>query len=339
MEQTSTATAAPEIAFYYPGPFWFSPGWVKSLLLFFDGVSLLVPAYMRDRPALMEPEMVLPLQEAGLLSLIEPEQAVDKNATEELASALAAVIASGALDPLAKDGSDFQELSWSRLGGYGDETLARMIFEELKARGLAKDTRDGVSIPLHPLVRALVLVLLAQILRPFGKARGYDLSPATDRSEMVGALRDLLNIESSPASGQVVTADLQAVGIDLSDVPLDEFLSFRQDNLKAFRTYSTSVRRFVRELSLTPEAERAREFAAREQEIKDIAESCRKTSKKNWKKGVRFALGASGAAWTATGGNLIGAALGLGGAILGLETSKKETGAYSYLFKARDTYA
>ena len=56
-------------------------------------------------------------------------------------------------------------------------------------------------------------------------------------------------------------------------------------------------------------------------------------------KGVRFALGMTGAAWTATGGNLVGAALGLGGAILGLEAVKKETGAYSYLFKARDTFA
>jgi hypothetical protein len=90
---------------------------------------------------------------------------------------------------------------------------------------------------------------------------------------------------------------------------------------------------------LIPEAERAREFADREQEIKDIAESCRRASKKNWKMGIRFALGMTGAAWTATSGNLIGAALGLGGAILGVEATKKQTGAYSYLFKARDTYA
>ncbi|HEY5989045.1 MAG TPA: hypothetical protein VIV12_22100, partial [Streptosporangiaceae bacterium] len=37
------ATAPPEIAFYYPGPLWRSGEWVKTLLLFFDGVALLVP--------------------------------------------------------------------------------------------------------------------------------------------------------------------------------------------------------------------------------------------------------------------------------------------------------
>jgi len=43
----------------------------------------------------------------------------------------------------------------SRLGYYGDDSLARMIFEELKKRGLAKDSEDKVSIPMHPKVRSL----------------------------------------------------------------------------------------------------------------------------------------------------------------------------------------
>lgn len=338
MNSHSALTGRPEIAFYYPGPFWYSAGWVKSLLLFFDGVALLVPAYMRDRPRDLEPEMVVPLQESGLLTLIEAETAVDKRATEELAAALTNVITSGALDSLARDGSAFQEFSWSRLGGFGDESLARMILQDLKARGLAEDTLDGASIPMHPLVRSLVLVLLAQILRPYGTDQGWDLSPATDRPEIVGALRELLNLETSPASGQVVTLDLQTVGVDLSDVPLEEVLSFRKDHLADFRNYSTSVRRFVRDLSLVPELDRPKELAARQEEIQDIAEACRRSTKKIWKKGAKFAVGITGAAWNASTGNLVGAAFGVGGAILGLDRTKAETGAYSYLFRARDKY-
>jgi hypothetical protein len=281
----------PEIAFYYPGPFWQSAGWIKSLLLFFDGVSLLVPTYMRDRPEQLEPEMVLPLQEKGLLTLIEPETAVDKVATEQLASALTNVIVSGALDQLAKDSSAFHELSWSRLGGYGDQGLARMIFEELKARGLARDTEDGVSIPMHPLVRSLVLVLLAQILRPYGQTQGWDLSPATDRPQLVGALQELLDLDASPAAGQVVTLDLQAVGVDLAKVPLDDVLAFRKEHHAEYRQYAASVRRFVRDLSLIPAPDRGLEFETRREELRSLAEAINRSSKKTWKRAARFRFG------------------------------------------------
>jgi len=49
-QQTPPDTVKREIAFYYPGPMWSSAAWIKNLLLFFDGVGLLVPAYMKDRP-------------------------------------------------------------------------------------------------------------------------------------------------------------------------------------------------------------------------------------------------------------------------------------------------
>lgn len=37
-------------------------------------------------------------------------------------------------------------------------------------------------------VGSLILVLLSQILRPHGEKLGADLSPATDRPQLVGAL-------------------------------------------------------------------------------------------------------------------------------------------------------
>lgn len=38
----TNSTEAPEVAFYYPGHLWHSGEWIKNLLLFFDGVGLLV---------------------------------------------------------------------------------------------------------------------------------------------------------------------------------------------------------------------------------------------------------------------------------------------------------
>src|SRR5207249_5476022 len=255
-ESVATNRSLKDVASYYPGPFWHSAGWIKNLLLFFDGVGLLVPSYMRGKPFELEPEMAHPLKREGLLHILEPETLVDRDATKQLATALSEVIASGALDPLGKKRSKFHDLSRSRLGGYGDVELARMILEELKRRNLANDSEDGVSIPMHPMVRALVLVLLSQILRPRGQDFGLNLSAATDRPELVGALRELLSLEAAPSAGQVVSLDFQTVSVDLTNVPLDEVLAFRKSHLAEHRKYATDVRRFVREMSLLSESER-----------------------------------------------------------------------------------
>ena len=68
--QPPEATGLPEIAFYYPGPLWYLSDWAKSLLLFFDGVALLVPAYMKERPEQLDPIMASPLRERGLLHIL-----------------------------------------------------------------------------------------------------------------------------------------------------------------------------------------------------------------------------------------------------------------------------
>src|SRR5262249_38693782 len=123
--------AISEFAFYYPNHMWLYADWVKSLILFFDGIALLVPNYMKRRPEEIDPAIVGGLKKHKLLKIIEPEKAVDKIATEKLAMAMTDIIASGSLDSLAKPGSGFHELSMSRLGYWGDEGLAKMIFEEL----------------------------------------------------------------------------------------------------------------------------------------------------------------------------------------------------------------
>src|SRR5687768_6903612 len=118
-----------ELAYYYPDPMWRSGDWIKNLVLFFDGVAILLPRYLREKPGRIDPAITAGLEEHGLLEIVEPEVAVDKAATEELGRALDGVIASGALDKLRDDDqSAFAALSMSRLGFYGDESIAKEIF-------------------------------------------------------------------------------------------------------------------------------------------------------------------------------------------------------------------
>ena len=206
----------PELAYYYPEWVWYNSDWVKNLILFFDGIALLVPNYMRDRPSFVDPAIVTGLQEHGLLTILEPETVIGQKATEALATAMADILASGALDKLAREQTKFHELSYSRLGYSGDPDLAKVIYEELRSRGLAKPSEDGVSIPMHPMVRSLILVLLAQFIRPIGRERGLSLNPTTDRPQIQEALAELLNLPTMASSGHVVSLDLQTVGVDVS---------------------------------------------------------------------------------------------------------------------------
>jgi hypothetical protein len=141
--------ALPEVAFYYPNPFWTSGSWIKNLILFFDGVGLLVPVYMQDRIDKSDPAIVAGLREHSLLHVFEPEKLVDKPATERLADTLVDIIISGALDPLVGEHTQFAELSMSRLGYYGDSGLSEMLHEELMRKGLARKSDDGVRAAHH----------------------------------------------------------------------------------------------------------------------------------------------------------------------------------------------
>jgi len=328
-----------DVAFYYPGHLWHRTDWIKNLLLFFDGVGLLVPEYKLGEPELVDPVLASPLRDEGLLHYLVADEVVDKDATEKLAEALADAITSGAFDSLSAEGTAFHEISKSRMGYAGDAGLANMLFEELKERGLARDSEDGVSVPLHPAIRYFILVLLAQILRPKGRSLGMDLSPITDRFRVVKALSEFLNLPNSPSAGKVVALDLQSVSVDLSSVPLDEVLAFRKENLTEHRGYMRLVRKFARELSLLPEADRILALNDRQSELADLASDLRTRSQAAWRTPASFAVGLTGAAWTAVTGDVLGALLGGAGAWLGLSGQPTEAGAFSYLFAAHDRYA
>jgi hypothetical protein len=329
----------PEAAFYYPGVIWRSANWVKSLALFFDQVALLVPDYMRDRPMALDPAIAAGLQDAGLLTILSPEALIDQAATERLAGSLVDIITSGALDDLPPS-SDFAELSWSRLGGVGDLGLAQMIFEDLRKRGLARDTEDGFSIPMHPMVRSLVLVLLAQILKESGPQVGLDLCPATDRPRIQAALGDVIGAVSTAGPADVVEVDLEFVAPDLSAVPMDELLDFRERHASEYRAYARGLREVVRDLRAADPGERESILTDRREALKDAAQDLKRGPLKDVAVKGALALGVlAGIAGIVEGSEVSGAisiAATAGGGIAG---RRRPPATYSYLFAARNQLA
>ncbi|MGH3608055.1 MAG: hypothetical protein ACRDRD_08210, partial [Pseudonocardiaceae bacterium] len=221
-----------------------------------------------------------------------------------------------------------------RMGGLGDPELARMVFEELEKRGLAKPSADGASIPMHPMIRSLYLVLLAQILREAGPGIGIELSPATDRPRVQAALVELLSAPTPRAgAAHVVTFDLEVVGPDLDAVPLDEVLGFRAAHGEEYRRYARRLREVVGELSTRPQEECGQILNDRRQELRDAADALRGEPMRRLTSIGSIALGIAGGVVTAVTGDLLVGVLSGGAAAAGMATlPRKAMTPYSYLF-------
>ena len=230
----------------------------------------------------------------------------------------------------------------SRIGYHGDRDLAELIFRELKSRGLAKDSEDGVSIPMHQTVRALILVLLAQIIRPKGESMGLTLSPATDRWRLVDALTEVISSPDNPSASiaDVISFDMGMVGVNLGSIRMDEILDFRRQHYAQHRKYVVSVRRFARELSLMLPEERELVFEERQEELDDAARVLRRVNRVSWKRTISFGISLTGAAWTLHSGDPIAAAIAGASAVYGVvageRSRSREVGVYSYLMSAKD---
>ena len=335
-------TSLPETAYYYPEPFWrpTEGSWIKTLLLFFDEVAILLPDYMRGRPAMVDPSLVEPLQDMRLLRILEPEWFVDEQLTIQLTDVVYSLVVEGAFDS-ASDEEGLAALSMSRMGYAAVHSLAHRVYKELARRGLATESEDGLSIPMRPQVRNTYLVLIAQLAREAGKRHGLDLHPVTNNTSVQTYFETLLSREPMPSRGHVVAFDLDLVSVDLDLVPLDDVLAFRQEHGEAHRRYMQNLRTFSLQLGLLDEADRARELADRRAELEEAARDLRGRARRVWKSPVDvtgFGLGIAGAAWSLAMHNPVPAALAALGVGLRMLPKKPAGNVYSYLFAAGRTF-
>ncbi|MEJ7719062.1 MAG: hypothetical protein WKF58_00750 [Ilumatobacteraceae bacterium] len=309
-------TTRTEVAYIYPSPYWdiSEHDWVKSLLLFFDEVSILLPDYMYGRHQQADPSLAGPLEDRGLLTILEPKVWIDEPARLELVTTMNGFIDGGAFDGLTAD-VHFQELSQSRAGYGVNIDVADDLIQRLIELGLARSTEDGVSIPLHPVVRSTMLVLLGQFARGIGDRVGHSVHPTTSNRRGVVDLRRFLLTEQLTNAGTVIDLELENVGLNLGPVPLDELLDFRSERLGEHKTYMTNLRGFMAELSdIGDAAEREQHLLERREEIADEARRLqRRHDLTSAEISDRSAL-ALPATWSIATGDPIGAVLGAGSA-------------------------
>jgi hypothetical protein len=210
---------------------------VKSLLLLFDEIAILLPSYMRGRHVVADPTLAAPIEDRGLLRVLEPETFLDDETVARLAAMIDGLIEGGAFDELTEV-ERFAELSMSRMGFGALYEVADRINNKLNERSLVKASEDSLSIPMHPGVRIAYLLILAQLARDTGVKYGLDLHPVTSRRGVGEAFHRFLELEPMPTRGHVVDFDLQVVAFDLDDVPL---VDRRQACLRQFPDFARRV--------------------------------------------------------------------------------------------------
>ena len=328
----------PNVAYYYPAPYWMlrESDWIKSLLLFFDQIAILLPDYMYGRHEAADPTLAGHMEDRGLLRVLEPKKWIDEEMANQLAEIIVGLLTDGAFDNLPKH-EYFQELSRSRIGYGVDMDLSDFLVKELKAKGLARLSEDGVSVPLHPTVRTTILVVLAQLSRRAGTKHGLAVHPTTNAADSIEDLSAVLSGDKMPSRGKVIEFDLQHVSFDMGLVPLDEIIQFRDEHRDAHSAYMRNLQQFMAELAdMEILEEREALLLERRQEIADAAADIRRFTMRELGKNptsLGFALGFVGSAWSLSTGDYVGAALAAaGGLIPGFLGQKEKVSAYSYLF-------
>jgi hypothetical protein len=337
--------ALPQVAFYHPWP----PldhrpisSWLKSMLLFFDGVAVLVAR--NDRRILVrgQEETVYPLQEAGLLHILDPDEVIDREIGTALGEFLLEIATSNEVelvrDPESPTSRALLRNEWNRPTQLSFEERAafEMVWEEMQRCGYARIRGDN-SIYLKENTWEAILAFLAQALRPAGRSLGLDLLPATDNPRLLSGFRDLLyHARQNPAVNvaDMVSFDLEQVALDLSDVPISDLLEFREQHGGEYQRYASNVRTFAQGVAAAPNTDRVALLQSRRRELSAEADRLVHIARTWWRQPVAsVSLGLAGAVLAAAHHNWDTATLSFLGGIVGATGRPDDASVYSYLFR------
>jgi len=325
--------ARAEFAHYYGDWIWEEKliDWVKSLLLFFDGIALALPEATAERLIGCDPVLAQPLSELGLLRNYWPEVSAQihldlpagyKEYFERMAE----------ISDRLPEGGTLSESDLRSLNAAVTVPEVRDAIEDFGRRVSHAKQRFG-NDPAH--MRALAIAAISRFL--VHGITDVAIQPVIDNEDGASFVAAIVDSHDE-GSAKIMTGDLRHVGIDLATVPLDEVLDFRRQHGSDYRAYSRQVRQFVLELSLQSSADQTTALSERCAELDDWAEELRSVGRVAFKhQAVSLGFGLAGAAWTLVHGDAWAATFAAGAAAASLSAPNSEPigAAYTYILQAK----
>jgi hypothetical protein len=358
----------PELGFVYPGHSWRGrdTDWVKSLLLYFDGIAIFLPQEtllqnLSDSPLREDAALFSALLERELVHQVDPARVIDEGSAVLFQDALLKMMDSPVfLHKIQRSKSFYGQYIFPIRAGHGwtfHETVretADLIVGELESRGLAvrfvpteDDVINGTAphrarhiidgdagrIWIDRRVWVAMMTLWAHIIAPNGDRWGMRLDPVSNDKE---ALADFETLTSARlVTSKVLTLDAVSVELDVDLSSIDDLLDFKGQYQSELYAYRRNVREFLRSLQGLDADQQADALRDRANDLRDQASKLARLTKKAWRRPTaRVTLGAAGAGWTLFGGNPIGAILGIGSLLAGFQRQRGPEGPYAYIMLA-----
>jgi hypothetical protein len=301
--------------------------WVKTVLPFFDKISLILPADLLPSVLDRDPVLAQPLYDMGILENREPVEVLDRSASDAIVDAVIREVHRGRFDPRLGEAligpTKMPFLTSEHFGhGYRVDDALRL----LNSRGLAGSVGKDGLFRLNSDIQMFVLAVCAQTMCMIDRQAGRDASPFRPYGDRTSRLGHRYS--------RYLMQDIETVGTDLSALPLDEVLSLRQQHGESYRAYMRNLRKFSELPSYSSDVEEARAVRARREEIHDAASQLRKYTRiSDLKTYAGIGIGIVSATWTARTGDYIGEAIGAASSALGLIPTPGPSSAYAYLFE------
>lgn len=337
----------PEQAFFTQRAFGRRLDFVKTMLVFFDGIAVLVPSHRHRLPDkdVDDPYLAEALEERRLITYLTPEELI----TEDSVRAMLALV-----DALPRRAALVEGRSYEpHFGLYNEQTntlvggkfgyrgryshVGRAILAILQDKGwLTESVIEGVYKAGSDASERL-LGLLAFLLSNDGGQLGLSLQPVVkdmhslrtmleDIRPSVPVLRDTMS--------EFVASDMAKVPIDTSRAPLDEVLAFKQAHGAAYRTYVRDLRAFIADLGSIAQADRPRFIRDRSEQLRDAKAELRRYSMRSWRRPLAsLTFGIGGASVSLAHGNPEAAGFALASALAGFRRQKAPGSVYSYVFE------
>lgn len=324
---------------YYAGG-WIWPDdqidWVKSLLPFFDKLSLILPPELVPQAVRDDDVIAQPLIDRGILETRDPADVLDHKATTEIVDAMRHLIELRDSDSLqeftelvtAPPPEAKQTITITHFGIYDREV--QDLLRDMQARGLAGaiDPNTGL-FPLDPQLRAAVIAVCAQKMCQLDRQKGLDVVPFRPPTGPSAPRREPLML------AEILSTDLADVAPNLSRLPLADVLAFRDEHLAAYNKYMKDLRAAVRLLeTTTDQVDRKRLLLDRQAELRETADSLRRSTRDAGLKttlSVTLALVGVGTSFVA--GPVVGAVVAAMASAAGLIPGSQVDSPYTYLFK------
>jgi len=322
-----------ELVLYHPDYWFFDSDWAKNLLLFADGICLLIPSENQLNVVKKQEYFLRGCSDEGVIHILNAEEVITDIMTIKLRDTLETAISQGMFNDITQGATSL--ISLQRLGFESHYDSANWMYNALKKMNLVQKPKNNM-MEIDAKVYGFIISFLAHLISASKTNNGISMYPVTDRDSAIQDLRYLASFGNYNLSQpEVMMFDFQTVGVDLSGMPVDEIISYKKENSVLYQNYIKTARRFIREVYNTPEELRKEALNDREQEIAELAIELRRASRRAWSKPANFSLTVAGAAISlATSNPLPAAVLATAAAVSNLfdKPAPKEAGLYSYIF-------